>query len=110
MSIGTPLSMTFSALRAAGERYGKLMGRNAAQAFAMLALAAIGNTAPGLATKVPSLPGSMQAAVQAETQVGIRLAAVGEVQTIAVSAETVTISLAPGAAAMTSIIFRISVG
>lgn len=91
---------TFSALRAAGECYGKLMGRNAAQAFAMLALAAIGNTAPGLAAKVPSLPGSMQAAVQAETQVGIRLAAVGEVQAIAVSAETVIISLAPGAVAM----------
>lgn len=95
-------ALTFSALRAAGERYGKLMGRNAAQAFAMLALAAIGNTAPGLAAKVPKLPGSMQAAVQAETQVGIRLAAVGEVETIAVSAETITIALAPGAVAMTS--------
>jgi hypothetical protein len=94
-------AMTFSALRAAGERYGKLMGRNAAQAFAMLALAAIGNTAPGLAAKVPSLPGSMQAAVQAEAQVGLRLAAVGEVETIAVSAGTVTIALAPGAVAMT---------
>ncbi|WP_239470643.1 SitA5 family polymorphic toxin [Archangium violaceum] len=93
---------TFNELRAAGERYGKLMGRNAARAFAMLAMAAIGNTAPGLAAKVSKLPGSMQAAVQAETQVGIRLAAVGEVKTVAVSAETVTIALAPGAVAMTS--------
>ncbi|XWX16167.1 hypothetical protein ACN28T_20560 [Melittangium boletus] len=93
---------TFNELRAAGERYGKLMGRNAARAFAMLAMAAIGNTAPGLAAKVPKLPGSMQAAVQAETQVGIRLAAVGEVTTIAVSAETVTIALAPSAVAMTA--------
>jgi hypothetical protein len=93
---------TFNELRAAGERYGKLMGRNAARAFAMLAMAAIGNTAPGLAAKVPKLPGSMQAAVQAETQMGIRLAAVGEVKTVAVSAETVTIALAPGAVAMTA--------
>ncbi|WP_239014061.1 SitA5 family polymorphic toxin [Archangium violaceum] len=93
---------TFNELRAAGERYGKLMGRNAARAFAMLAMAAIGNTAPGLAAKVPKLPGSMQAAVQAETQVGIRLAAVGEVKTVAVSAETITIALAPGAVAMTA--------
>ncbi|WP_245814757.1 hypothetical protein [Cystobacter ferrugineus] len=93
---------TFNELRAAGDRYGKLMGRNAARAYAMLAMAAIGNTAPGLAAKVPKLPGSMQAAVQAETQVGIRLAAVGEVETVAVSAETVTIALAPGAVAMTS--------
>jgi len=50
---------TFHALRAAGERYGKLMGRNAARAFAMLALAAIGHTAPGLATKVQTLPGEV---------------------------------------------------
>jgi hypothetical protein len=93
---------TFNELREAGERYGKVMGRNAARAFAMLAMAAIGNTAPGLAAMVPKLPGSMQAAVQAETQVGIRLAAVGEIETVAVSAETVTIALAPGAVAMTA--------
>ncbi len=93
---------SFNELRTAGERYGKLMGRNAARAFAMLAVAAIGNTAPGLAAKVPKLPGSMQAAVQAETQVGLRLAAVGEVETVAVSAETVTIALTPGAVAMTA--------
>ena len=93
---------TFNELREAGERYGKLMGRNAARAFAMLAMAAIGNTAPGLAAKVPKLPGSMQAAVQAETQVGIRLAAVGHVEAVAVSAESVTIALAPGAVAMTA--------
>ncbi len=91
---------SFNELRAAGERYGKLMGRNAARAFAMLAMAAIGNTAPGLAEKVPKLPRAMQAAVQAETHMGIRLAAVGEVKTVAVSAETVTIALAPGAVAM----------
>jgi hypothetical protein len=93
---------TFKQLREAGEHYGKVMGRNAARAFAMLALAAIGNTAPGLATQVPKLPGSMQAAVQAEAQVGIRLAAVGAVETVAVSAESVTITLAPGAVAMTA--------
>ena len=93
---------TFDELREASERYGKLMGRNAARAFAMLAMAALGNTAPGLAAKAPTLPGSMQAAVQAETQVGIRLAAVGQVETVAVSAESVTIALAPGAVAMTA--------
>nr|WP_257454761.1 hypothetical protein [Archangium lipolyticum] len=96
----TDRATTFNELRAAGERYGKLMGRNAARAFAMLAMAAIGNTAPGLAAKVPRLPGSMQAAVQAETQMGIRLAAVGQVETVAVNAEAVTIALAPNAVAM----------
>ncbi|NTX02595.1 hypothetical protein [Myxococcus sp. CA040A] len=91
---------TFDELREAGERYGQVMGRNAARAFAMLAVAAIGNTAAGLGSKVPKLPGAAQAAVQAEAQVGLRLAAVADVGTVAVSAETVTIVLAPGAVAM----------
>ncbi|WP_395831279.1 hypothetical protein [Archangium violaceum] len=93
---------TFNELREAGERYGKVMGRNAARAFAMLATVALGNTATGLAAKVPTLPGAMQAAAQAETQVGLRLAAVGEVETVAVSAEAVTITLAPNAVAMSA--------
>jgi hypothetical protein len=93
---------TFNELREAGERYGKVMGRNAARAFVLLAMAAIGNTVPGLASQVPKLPGAMQAVAQAESQVGIRLVAVGEVETVAVSAGTVTIALAPGAVAMTA--------
>ncbi|MCK8498542.1 SitA5 family polymorphic toxin [Myxococcus fulvus] len=91
---------TFDELREAGERYGQVMGRNAARAFAMLATAAIGNTAAGLGAKVPKFPGASQAAVQAEAQMGIRLAAVADVGTVAVSAETVTIALAPNAVAM----------
>jgi hypothetical protein len=93
---------TFHALREAGERYGKVMGRNAARAFALLATAALGNTVEGLAAKVPTLPGAVVAAAQAETQLGLRLAAVGEVETVAVSAESVTLVLAPGAVAMTA--------
>jgi len=92
---------TFDELLEAGERYGKLMGRNAARAFAMLAVAAVGNTAAGLGAKVPKFPGVAQAAAQAESQMGIKLAAVGDVGAVAVSAETVTIALAPGAVAMT---------
>jgi hypothetical protein len=46
------------------------MGRDAARAFSMLATVALGNTAPGLAAKVPTLPGVMQAAAQAETMIG----------------------------------------
>jgi hypothetical protein len=90
---------TFDELREAGERYGKVMGRNAARAFVMLATAAIGSTSAGLAAKVPTLPGAMQAAAQAEAQMGIRLAAVGEVRVVAVSASGITLSLAPGAVA-----------
>jgi hypothetical protein len=89
-------------LRVAGERYGKVMGKNAARAFALLATVAIGNTAAGFASRVPTLPGSAQAAVQSGAQVGIRLSAVGEVRAVAITGEAVTIALAPGALAMTA--------
>ncbi|AKF80568.1 hypothetical protein MFUL124B02_13740 [Myxococcus fulvus 124B02] len=91
---------TFDQLREAGERYGRVMGRNAARAFAMLATAAIGNTAAGLGAKVPLLPGAAQASMHAEAQLGIRLAAVGSVGSVAMSSEVVTIALAPGVVAM----------
>ncbi|WP_456062029.1 SitA5 family polymorphic toxin [Archangium lipolyticum] len=93
---------TFEELRDAGERYGKVMGRHAARAFVLLATAAIGNTT-GLATKGPGLPGYSQAAVLAETQAGFRMAALGEVRSVAVSAEgSFTIAFAPHAVAMTA--------
>lgn len=92
----------FEELRGAGERYGKVMGRNAARAFVLLATAAIGETA-GLAGKGPGLPGYAQATVQAEAQGGFRLAALGEVRSVAMSAEgSFTITLAPGAVAMSA--------
>jgi hypothetical protein len=94
---------TFNELREAGERYGKLMGRNAARAFALLAMAAIGNTAPGLAAKVPKLPGYAAASMMAEAQGGFRLSAVSEVQSVAVSAGgSMTLTLAPIAVASTA--------
>jgi hypothetical protein len=93
---------TFDELRDAGERYGKVMGRYAARAFVLLATAAIGETV-GLAGKGPGLPGYSQASLLAETQGGFRLAAVGEVRSVAMSAEgAFTIVLAPGAVAMTA--------
>jgi hypothetical protein len=93
---------TFDELRDAGERYGKVMGRNAARAFALLGTVAVGNTAAGFANKVPTLPGSAQAAAMAGDRAGIRLAAVGEVGAVAVTGEAVTVSLAPNAVAMTA--------
>ncbi|RKH50927.1 hypothetical protein D7Y23_11700 [Corallococcus sp. AB050B] len=91
---------TFDELRDAGERYGKVMGRNAARAFALLATVAVGNTASGFAAKVPTLPGSARAAALAGGRAGIRLAAVGEVGAVAVTGEAVTVALAPNAMAM----------
>jgi hypothetical protein len=93
---------TFEELRAAGERFGRVMGKNSARVFILLTTAAIGNTT-GLAVKGPGLPGAARAAVLAESQAGFRWAAVGEVRSVAVSAEgSFTIALAPGAVAMTA--------
>ncbi|MCP3063419.1 AHH domain-containing protein [Myxococcus sp. K38C18041901] len=92
---------TFAQLHASGEAYGEVLGENAARVFVMLATAAIGSTA-GLAAKATRLPGSAQAAMAVETQAGIQYAAVGSVQSIAVSAEGFTIALAPNALAMAS--------
>ena len=93
---------TFDEVRETGERYGKVMGQNAARAFALLATVAVGHTGAGLASKVPTLPGSAQAAVLAGGRAGIRLAAVGEVGAVAVSGEAVTVALAPNAVALTA--------
>jgi hypothetical protein len=52
----------------------------------MLAAAAVAGTA-ALASRMPWLPGFAQAAVQAEAQTGLRLAAVAEVESVAVAGE-----------------------
>jgi hypothetical protein len=95
-------AVTFDEVRAAGERFGKVMGRNAARAFVMLATAAIGSTGATLGAKLPGLPGAAQAAVRAEAQAGLAYAAVGQVEAVTVAAEGFTVALAPGAVAMSS--------
>jgi hypothetical protein len=72
------VATTFEQTREAGERFGKLLGRESARAFAMLLVAAIGSTAQQFAAKVPTLPGSAQVAMQAEGQAGIWLPALGD--------------------------------
>jgi hypothetical protein len=94
------VATTFEEIRGAGERFGKIIGREAARAFAMLLVAAIGSTAQLFAAKVPTLPGSAQVAMQAEGQAGISLPALGAVEEIAVTAEGVSITLPANAVAM----------
>jgi len=94
---------TFDEIRNAGERYGKVMGKNAARVFIMLATAALGSTAQMVAAKFPTLPGSAQASLVGAEQAGFRLAAVGEVEAVAVSSGgVVTVALDPGAVAVTA--------
>lgn len=94
-------AQTFDGIRDAGEKYGEVMGKQAARAFVMLAMAALGSTAQTLATRVATLPGSAQAALAGAEQGGFRLVAAAEVSAIAVSASgEVTLVLAPNAVAM----------
>ncbi len=95
---------TFDAISASGEKFGDVMGEKAARAFVMLATVAMGNTVSGMAATLPNLPGAGQAAVVAEAQLNIRLTApaLAQVGSVAVSAEGVTIALAPSAVAMTA--------
>jgi len=95
-------AVTFDELRDAGERFGKVMGRNSARAFVMLATAAIGSTGATLGAKLPGLPGAAQVAVRAEAQAGVTYAGVAQVETVAVAADGFTFALTPGAVAMSS--------
>ena len=93
---------SFAAIREAGRKYGKVMGKNAARAFALLLTAAIGQTAASFSAKVPTLPGSAQASAAGAARVGIRLTEVAQVEAVAVTADAVTIVLAPNAVAATA--------
>ncbi|HYO55599.1 hypothetical protein [Archangium sp.] len=93
---------TFDGISASGEKFGETMGEKAARAFVMLGTVALGNTASGMAATLPKLPGAGQAAVVAETQLNIRFTApaLAQVESVAITAEGVTIALAPNAVAM----------
>jgi hypothetical protein len=91
---------TFEEIREAGEKFGRLFSREAAQAFAMSVMALLTHTAKGFAEQVATLPGSAQLSVQAAGREGILLSEVGAVESVAVTAEGFSVALAPGAVAM----------
>ncbi|ATB33772.1 AHH domain-containing protein [Melittangium boletus] len=93
------LATSLSQLRAAGTKYGKVMGKNAARAFALLLTAAIGQTASSFSARLPTLPGATQASAVGAAHVGVRLTQVAQVQAITVTADAVSIALAPDAVA-----------
>ncbi|MDY7230501.1 AHH domain-containing protein [Hyalangium rubrum] len=96
------VATTFEQIREAGERFGRILGREAARAFAMLLMAAIGSTAKLFATKVPALPGSAQVAAQAEGTARLSVSALSAVEEIALSAEGVSVAVAGTAMTMGS--------
>jgi len=97
---------TFEEIRAAGERFGKVIGVEAARVFALLAMGAIGRTAQEFAGTLPTLPGSAQVAVQAEARFGLSLTALAATEEIAITAEGVSAMLPPNAVAMSARVGR----
>jgi hypothetical protein len=94
------VATTFEQIRDAGERFGKIIGQEAARAFSMLLMAAIGSTAKLFAAKVPTLPGSAQVSVQADGTAKLSLSALGSVEEIALTAEGVSVTVAATAMTM----------
>jgi hypothetical protein len=66
----------------------------------MLATAAMGSEAAGLAEAAPSLPGAVQASRLAVAEGSVALGAVGAVESVTVAESGLTIALAPGAVVM----------
>lgn len=91
---------SFEELREAGERFGKVFSREAAQAFALIAMALLTHTAKGFADQVGTLPGSAQVSMRAAGQEGLLLSEVSAVESVTVTAEGFLIALPPGAVAM----------
>jgi hypothetical protein len=91
---------TMEEIREAGEKFGRLFSREAAQAFAMVAMALLTHAAKGFAEQVATLPGSSRVSRQASGGEGLLLSEVGAVQTVTVTAEGFFVALPPGAVAM----------
>lgn len=75
---------TFARLEKAGHHFGRVLGENGARILILAATAGLGGRA-GLLAKGPKLPGFTQAALQAEGLLRLRLVALGEVQSIAIT-------------------------
>ena len=101
LELETQRARTFSEVREAGERFGRVMGAQVGRLLVMLATAALGSTT-NLLMKGPGLPGYAQATTLARTQLGLGLSAVGQVRQVLVGQGRFTLTLAPGALAMAS--------
>ncbi|MDY7233163.1 restriction endonuclease fold toxin 5 domain-containing protein [Hyalangium rubrum] len=100
----TDRATTFEELEEASQRYGSAVGPRFARAFilAVTVLVSRGTAvgASGLASRLPLLPHFSEASALGASQLGIRLAQVGQVSAVAVVEGTLVISLAPTAVAM----------
>lgn len=73
-------------VRAAGEKYGRVLGENTSRVLVMLVTAALGGTVAKFAKKLPRLPGFSRAAARTEAQ-GVSLQNAAQVEEVAVASE-----------------------
>ena len=96
----TDRATTFAELEVAGQRFGRVMGREGTQ-VAILALAALlGQGAAGMSGRLQLMPSFARAATLGEMQAGFQLAAAHEVSAVAVAQGTLVVSLPATAVAM----------
>ena len=98
----TDRATTFAELEVAGQRFGRVMGREGTQ-VAILALAALlGQGAAGMSGRLQLMPSFARAAALGEMQAGFQLAAAHEVSAVAVAQGTLVVSLPATAVAMSA--------
>jgi hypothetical protein len=88
---------SFEELQKAGTDFGKVMGADTARILFMLATAAMGSEAAGMAKIGPTLPGAVQASRLAVAEGGVALEALGVVESVTIAESGLTIGLAAGA-------------
>ena len=97
-------AVTLEELKEAGQRFGEQVGPQAARVFILALTVVISRGTMGgsswLAGRLPLLPRFAEASAAAASQVGVKLASVGEVSMVAVVEGNLVISLAPTAVAM----------
>jgi hypothetical protein len=93
---------SFGELRAAGERYGRIMGERVGQVLVMVATAAVG-WGSHMTMKGPGLPGFGRAAQLLKSETGLNLSAVAsEIDAVMMARPSITVALAPSVAYMAS--------
>jgi len=92
---------TTGELRAAGQRFGRVLGDSGMRVLLLMATAALGGKG-SLAGKGPKLPGFGKAALLSPVRTGVRLEAAGQVGTVVLGAEELVVVLAPTAVAATA--------
>jgi hypothetical protein len=88
---------SFEELQKAGTDFGKVMGADTARILFMLATAAMGNGAAGMAKIGPTLPGAAQASRLAVAEGGVALEALSAVESVTIAESGLTIGLTAGA-------------